>query len=224
MKVLLARLPELIGLSGFTLGVTNLQQTTILNNGGVAAPFLPYIDDLFYTNLNEDLTGVFNVNVYKGVNYIAQGYVNLLATSGYYLVEGPADLSAQSTNSAVVANISAFKGTTWSINVSGIGSVSDNFYFTLKPNKYIVDSDSVLQISRSGMTYLNKQQAINNSGFLTYSVDNGGTINMLVNEDITSQISSIPKYVYDIKGTGSTVSIRSYGTFTVREDVTDRND
>ena len=57
MKVLLARIPDLVGLSGtVTVGLTALQQSTILNNSGVAESFVNSDGDIFSAEIEEDLT------------------------------------------------------------------------------------------------------------------------------------------------------------------------
>ena len=113
-----------------------------------------------------------------------------------------------------------YRGTTWGINISGIGSSGSDFYFTLKPQSYIEDTDSTLQINTSGLVYLNGVAQNNTSGTLIYSPDDNGTISIDINTVITSQIHSGVKYFYDIKCVDTVTDIRSFGSFTVKEPVT----
>lgn len=257
MQVLLARLPDLIGLSGLTVGITALQQATILNNSGTAQSLTNQSGDIFYANLDGSWDGWYNVDVYHNSNYVAQGSVKFAAASGYYLVDDPVvahddlyddlntsisginttvssintTLSSLAVSLVVPAasvptvsgvNISIFKGVTWDFNISGIGNNAANFFFTMKTSSFLPDSSASLQISKSGMTYLNQTEVSNVSGILTYSADNGGTLNVSADPVVTSQIQAGTKYVWDVKSIDTDVNIVSYGSLVVKEDVTDR--
>lgn len=242
MKVLLARLPDFIGLSGLTVGITALQQATVLNNSGIPAALINSSGDIFYNNVTDALTGWYNINVYHNSNYVARGSVKLGSPSGYYLVNDPVqqyndlndaiqNLTGSLTATLVIpatslpevtgTNLSIFKGTTWNFNISGIGSDADNFYITFKTSHHVPDSQATLQIDSNGLTYLNQVPQNNVSGVLTYSADNGGTLNVFVNPVVTSQIPAGLKYSWDVKAIDTETTIRSFGSCTVKEDVTD---
>ena len=238
MKVLIAKLPGFSNLSGLTVAVTSLYNPQILNNSGISEALINSSGDMFYANIEEDFTGWYGATVYQNGNYIADGAIKFGSASGYYLVDDPiaqyndiySAIQQITTNLVIPAaslpevselNISLFKGTTWNFNVSGIGLDASNFYFTMKPNHHITDENSTLQLNKSGTKYLNSVPQNHSSGVLSYSSSNNGTINISVNPVITSQILAGVKYVWDIKSIDSNVGIRSFGSISIKEDITD---
>lgn len=89
MKVVLAYIPELINFSGLTIGLTNLYNHTIISNSGVKQNLINISGELYYSNLTEDYTGVYNVDLFHGSGYIGQGTVKLDNASGYYIIDDP---------------------------------------------------------------------------------------------------------------------------------------
>lgn len=222
MKTVLAKLPDFIGLSGVTIGITNLQQSTILNNGGIPQPFINTSGSIFAADIVENLTGWYDSNVYHNGNEIAFGSVRLESGSGpFYIGDSISStvvvVPAASLPSVSGNTISVFKGTNWNINISGVGDTANEFYFTLKRNASISDENCTLQLNTSGVKYFNQVPQNNVSGVLNYTDD---VINVSVNPTLTSQIQP-GKYSWDIKGVDTDVSIRSFGFWNVKEDITD---
>lgn len=227
MKTILLNLPDFISLSGMSVGITSLTGTNILNNSGVPESITNIGGDLFSANIEENFTGWYRATVYHNSGWIAKGNIKFGSLSGYYLVDDPSarfnDYAIPAANLPQVTgmNLSIFKGITWNINISGIGLDADDFYFTMKPSHHVPDSSCALQLNTSGTKYLNSVEQNHSSGVLTYSADGNGTINISVNPVITSQLQAGIKYVWDIKGIDTEVTIRSFGSISVKEDVTD---
>jgi hypothetical protein len=118
-------------------------------------------------------------------------------------------------------NITVFKGTTWNINVSGVGNNATDFYFTLKSHGGSSDLNSAIQLNTSGLVYFNNSLQNDNTSKITYSSNNSGTLNIYIKPELTSQISPV-KYYWDIKAIDSETSIVSFGSWHVKEDITNR--
>lgn len=121
-------------------------------------------------------------------------------------------------------HLSLPRNTKWNFNVSGIGAEANEFYFTIKTNKSILeDNQSELQVNTSGVTYLDATYVGVASGHLTYSSGNSGTINISIEPEVTSLVTP-GTYAWDIKGIDGAdeTTIRSYGSFEVSETVTRR--
>lgn len=88
-KILLAYLPELIGFSGLTIGVTPVYSHTIISNSGIPQPLINISGELYSSLLYDDFQGTYNVDLYHGSGYIGQGIVDISAASGYYIIDDP---------------------------------------------------------------------------------------------------------------------------------------
>lgn len=119
--------------------------------------------------------------------------------------------------------LSAYKGITWSFNMSGVGPESSGYYFTIKENEMMNDDEATLQINKDEVLILNSiVQSGNYNGFISYSSGDGGSLQLFIKPQVSSQVPSITKYYWDIKGIDSEVKLVSYGRLQVTEDITDK--
>lgn len=190
-------------------------------------------------SIPETLVGEFYAYAKDSDGFLAYaGLVRLADDSNTYRCYDPYDpniltsINDISTTASVIipatsvpayngTNINIYKGVTWDINISGVGSNADDFYFTIKDIDSHTDAQAILQINTSGIHYLNGTYVPNTSGQTSYSSGNSGTVNISVQPTITSQIAGGEKYVWDIKSINTT-NIVAFGHINVREDITDR--
>lgn len=118
---------------------------------------------------------------------------------------------------ANIRNIFSFSK--WSFNVSGIGIDDTDFFLTIKSIPSGLDSESLLQINKSGVIYINGAYSGQPSGELTYSSGNNGTLSINIEPEVTKDIPE-GLYYWDVKNTGTNRQIRSYGTIKVELPVT----
>lgn len=89
MKVLLAYIPELLNMSGLQIGVTELYSHSIVSNSGLKQNLLNISGEAYYSNLNDNLVGLYNVDLFHSTNYIGKGTVKIESASGYYIIDDP---------------------------------------------------------------------------------------------------------------------------------------
>lgn len=89
MKVLLAYIPELPNMSGLQIGVTELYSHSIISNSGFKQNLLNISGEAYYSNLNDNLVGLYNVDLFHSTNYIGKGTVRIESASGYYIIDDP---------------------------------------------------------------------------------------------------------------------------------------
>lgn len=138
------------------------------------------------------------------------------------LTQGAASVLAAVTGS----NITVYRGTTWSISLTGLGDLTtyDTIYFSVKRKHSESDDDAILRLSNAvGLERFNRAAATAANGSLV--IDNAalGNITLTVQASITKDALS-GQYLYDVKGVdtdGNPVDIKSIGgTFTISPDVT----
>jgi hypothetical protein len=118
-------------------------------------------------------------------------------------------------------SINIFRGTNWNFNISGIGTDASGFYFTIKKDKNLEDSQSELQLSKNSVLITSGIYLNTPSGSLTYSSNNNGTISIEVEPEITSQIPAGNKFVWDLKGNNES-TVRAFGFINIKEDITNK--
>lgn len=117
--------------------------------------------------------------------------------------------SAASVASAVAGDkITVYRGTTWSISLTGLGSLAnyDTVYFTAKESERDTDANAILQVKNaaSGLVRFNKAAPLAGTNG-TITVDNAanGDITITVQEEETQNAPLVPNIFYDVKGVDS---------------------
>ena len=138
--------------------------------------------------------------------------------------------SAASVTAAVSGStITVYRGTTWSISLTGLGDIStyDTVYFSVKENLSDSDDNAILRVknSASGLLRWNKAAVLTDTnGVITIDDAAAGNITITVLEAETASAPVASSYSYDIKGVdndGQTDMISiGLDSFVVAGDVT----
>lgn len=127
----------------------------------------------------------------------------------------------QGTASVIAAvsgtDISVYSGTTWSISLTGLGSLTgySKLWFTLKSSDSLPDTDALLQIEiTGGLVRLNgRAYSATTDGSIVITDASAGNITITVKPAATSQLAFASDLNYDIKllTSGGTVSLMADG-------------
>ena len=127
------------------------------------------------------------------------------------------------------SSITVYRGTTWSISLTGLGDISayDTIYFSVKEKLSDADSSAYLRVrnAASGLERFNKA-APTAAANGTIAIDDAGAgnITITVQEEETVNAPLLDAFYYDVKGVDDdgNVDLLSVGSgqFTVAGDVT----
>lgn len=117
------------------------------------------------------------------------------------------------------------RGDTWSIEITGLGSLADRdkLWFTLKTKPGLADTASTLQITEAGgLLYLNGAVATSSDATLVVDDEDAGDITITVKAVSTRQVEHRDSYYYDVQVLeGTDVDTKTEGRFDVVSDVTE---
>lgn len=137
--------------------------------------------------------------------------------------------SAASVTAAVSGDtITVYRGTTWVIEITGLGDIStyDTVYFSVKEKYSDSDDDAVLRVKDDAAGLLRWQKAAvttATNGVITIDDAVAGDITITILEAETDDAEVRGGYVYDIKGIDDDAQVDLIsvgGTFNVTADVT----
>jgi len=116
------------------------------------------------------------------------------------------------------------RGTTWSISLTGLGSLVSNtkIYFTIKTDTDETDAESTVQVEKSGgLLVLNGTTTTTSNATLTVTDINAGDITIVVKPAATTTVSP-SNFVYDVKMVKSdgTVQALTNGIARVTDHIT----
>lgn len=126
-------------------------------------------------------------------------------------------------------SITVYRGTTWSISLTGLGDLSayDTIYFSVKEGLNDSDDNAILRVKNaaSGLERINKAApTAATNGTITVDDAAAGDITITVQEAETQNMPLITNYHYDVKGidNNGNVDLKSVGVnkFTISGDVT----
>lgn len=133
--------------------------------------------------------------------------------------------AAASVTSAVTGStITVYRGTTWSITLTGLADNSnyDEVYFSVKRNVNQADTAAYLRVSLgTGLERFNGAAAT--AGDATLTLPSSTSVTITVDESVTDDAPLMTGLIYDVKGVDNdgNVDILSIGgTFNVEGDVT----
>lgn len=166
----------------------------------------------------------------------AQVYDSLIAGSDYLDTNavqwaGVAVTAGNEAASVVgvvsAGNITVYRGTTWTISLTGIGVLTayDKVYFTVKSQPSETDSQALLQAynAAAGLLVFNgATPAADTDGTVTIDDAGAGDITVTVQPGVTAAAPP-GTYRYDVKGVdldGSVVELSAGGKFVVLSDIT----
>jgi hypothetical protein len=141
------------------------------------------------------------------------------------LTQGAASVTAAVSGST----ITVYRGTTWSISLTGLGDIStyDTIYFSVKENVTVLENDAILRVKddASGLERFNKAAPVAaGNGTITIDDAGAGNITITIQEAETKFSPLVSKYDYDVKGIDDdgNVDLISIGIdkFTISGEVT----
>jgi len=154
--------------------------------------------------------------------------VKNLAAEVWSYVDRTLTQAAASVQAAVTgASITVYRGTTWSISLTGLGDLTafDKIYCSVKRNAGQADSEAVLRLSDTdGLEWFNQVAAATpGDGSLVVTDAVIGAITLTVEAAVT-QNAPLGTFLYDIKGVatdGNPVTLKSIGgQFVIAAEVT----
>jgi len=138
----------------------------------------------------------------------------------------------QRTNTTPAASVSSAeedgkitrpRGDTWTIAITGLGSLTDNtkVWFTVKSSADDDDSESLLQIEKTaGLVYLNGAAGTSTDATLTVTDATAGNITIVVKPASTALLP-LGTWYYDVQALFTTVvTTAGAGRFVVSSDIT----
>jgi hypothetical protein len=194
-----------VNLSGTTVGTVNALAADSVNASALATSAV--------TEIQSGLSTVSAADVW--------GYASRTLTQG----------AAAVTAAVTGATITVYRGTTWSISLTDVGSLTGwtKLYFTVRADKDAADSTSLLQVMKTnpsdavndGLQYFGGASATKANGSLTVDDTATGDITISINTSVTNSV--VPqRLAYDIKkisASGATL-MSSGGEFVIEHDVT----
>lgn len=150
--------------------------------------------------------------------------VSLIGLSGVsqYTVAVPAVLQ----NAGYIAGtIDVYRGTTWQITITDIGSLVGltNIWFTVKKRDTDTDANSIVQVALvGGLLRFNQAVATSSDGDLTIDEEATGDITITVEASVTVNASLVKDYYWDLKGTNGSIvrELAKAQTFNILSDIT----
>lgn len=128
-------------------------------------------------------------------------------------------------NNVTTNKVTAFRGDTWNIQLTGIGSLTGRtkLYFTVKARDNHPDTQALVQVEESaGLIYINSQLAstpANATVTVTDAVNGNATITVSGVE--TAKLPPVDAGFYDVQMiSASGVVTKAYGQFSIPADIT----
>lgn len=220
---------EVTGLgSGFTISVNKPGSGSFVAGGGtkseLGSGWYQYVTTTGETDTEGELAFIVTGSGAVQQNLVYQvGALATWSSATRTLTQGAASIQAIVDGS----DITVYRGTTWVISLTGLGSLSnyDTIYFSVKRRTEDSEDNAILRVKNdaNGLERFNKAAPVAaTNGTITIDDAGNGDITITVQEGETAGAPTVG-CVYDVKGVdddGQVDLLSSGGRFTIKADVT----